>query len=51
MKTHMLTRARRLFQHADVPATTARHNMRQWVRSIRVLGDRWLLARPIGRQA
>lgn len=47
MKTAMLTRARRLFQHPDVPAAIARHNMRQWARSIRHLGDRWLLARPI----
>ena len=51
MNTKMLTRARRLFCHADVPASTARHNMRQWARSIRMLGDRWLLARHVSKQA
>lgn len=49
MKTKMLTRARRLFCHADVPTSTSRHNMRQWVRSIRLLGDRWLLATSVRR--
>lgn len=26
-----------------------RHNMRQWVRSVRGLGDKWLLATPMVR--
>jgi hypothetical protein len=51
MKTKMLSRARRLFCHDYVPQSTARHNMRQWVRSIRQLGDRWLLATSIRRSA
>ena len=49
MKTHMLTRARRLFVHDGVSPSTARHNMRAWVRSIRALGDRWVYARYVGR--
>jgi hypothetical protein len=51
MKTKMLKRARHLFCHAYVPTSTARHNMRQWVRSIRQLGDRWLLAKNVRRSA
>lgn len=47
MNTHRLTQARRLFVIPDVPASTARHNMRAWVRSVRQLGNRWLIAKPI----
>ena len=45
MKTNMLTRARNHFSCADTK--TNRHNQRAWVRSIRFLGDKWLLAKPI----
>lgn len=51
MKTARLKQARRLFFHEAVPASTARHNARQWVRSLRHLGDRWLLAKPVNREA
>lgn len=41
MKTNMLTRVRRHFncgeKHID------RHNQRQWIRSVRFLGNKWLL--------
>lgn len=50
MNTAMLRRARKHFQHQMAPATVQRHNMRAWVRSIRLLGDRWLLAKPMERQ-
>lgn len=46
MNTRMLSMARRLFVHQDVNPQTARHNMRVWARSVRLLGDRWLLAKP-----
>lgn len=42
MIVHRLSQARRLFMHPDVPASTARHNMRAWVRSIRMLGRNWV---------
>ena len=45
MKTNMLTRARNHFSCADTK--TNRHNQRAWIRSIRLLGDKWLLAKPI----
>jgi len=44
--TTKLKLVRRLFIHPDVPESTARHNMRAWVRSIRQLGNSWLLCNP-----
>ena len=40
-----LKQARRLFCHPLAPRHTQRHNIRQWTKSLRLLGDRWLLAR------
>lgn len=51
MNTTMLRRARRHFCHSMAPASVQRHNMRAWVRSIRMLGDRWLFAKPIERRS
>lgn len=50
MNTTLLTKARRLWALPDVPASTARHNMRTWARAVRRLGDRWLLAKQIERK-
>lgn len=47
MNTRMLRRARALWASGD--RRTDRHNARQWIRSIRLLGDRWLLAVPAKR--
>ena len=41
MKTTYLTLTRRLFVHDLAPRSTARHNMRAWVRSVRELGPNW----------
>jgi hypothetical protein len=49
MKTNMLTRARAHFNCAD--RQTNRYNQRAWVRSIRFLGDKWLLATPINKRS
>jgi hypothetical protein len=47
MKTTLLIRARRHFnsgmKHID------RHNQRAWIRAIRMLGDKWLLAKQVER--
>lgn len=51
MKTTALKHVRQLFAVDYVPIHTQRHNQRQWVRSVRQLGDRWLLAKPIERKA
>lgn len=50
MNITALRHVRQLFNVADVPARTNRHNQRQWVRSIRYLGDKWLLAKPLERR-
>lgn len=42
MKTHMLTRVRRLWANPLVPREVNRRNQRAWIRSVRLLGDRWL---------
>jgi hypothetical protein len=42
MKTKMLTAARRLWNTGD--RRLDRRNQREWVRAIRRLGDKWLLA-------
>jgi len=47
MKTNMLIHVREMFAVEHVPKHTQRHNQRQWVRSVRQLGDRWILAKPI----
>lgn len=48
MKTSMLSRVRRLYPVTDTtPASAVRHNRRAWVRSVRMLGSRWLLATPV----
>lgn len=51
MNTNLLKRARRLFNVPEVPASTRRHNMRSWARSVAMLGDKWLLATPVQRKA
>lgn len=43
MNTQMLRRVRRLFNNEFAPRHIRRHNMRQWVRSVRHLGDEWVL--------
>lgn len=51
MNTTALRRVRQLFNAENVPAHINRHNQRQWVRSIRFLGDKWLLAKHVERRA
>jgi hypothetical protein len=51
MKVTVLRHVRQLFNVPYVPASTNRHNQRQWVRSVRQLGDKWLLAKKVERKA
>jgi len=46
----MLTHVRQLFNTQGVDKRINRHNQRQWVRSVRYLGDKWLLAKPVMRK-
>ncbi len=50
MNTTMLRRVRRHFVHPMARAHIQRANMRAWCRAIRMLGDKWLLARPMERR-
>jgi hypothetical protein len=50
MNTKMLKHVRTLFNTKDVDNRINRHNQRQWVKSIRHLGDKWLLATPVQRK-
>lgn len=48
MNTAMLSRVRRLHPYTETaPAHTVRHNRRAWVRSVRGLGDKWVLKKFI----
>ena len=47
MNTKLLATARRHFCRDYIPLSTQRHNIRAWVRSLRLLGDKWLLAQNI----
>ena len=42
-----LKQARQLFANSWTGAATQRYNMRQWVKSLRRLGNRWLLHTPM----
>lgn len=48
MKIKMLTKARQLWRTGDTRLD--RRNQREWVRAIRRLGDKWLLAKHVPRK-
>jgi hypothetical protein len=50
MQTEQLRRkARVLYNNAQVPKEVNQYNQRKWVRSVLKLGDKWLVAKQIGR--
>ena len=49
MNTRFLKRVRAIFATYDAPPEVIRSYQRQWVRSVRALGDRWLVARQVQR--
>jgi hypothetical protein len=49
MNTHYLTQVRRIFRTYDAPPEVIRAYQKQWVKSVRQLGDKWLVAKPIER--
>ena len=51
MKTTMLKTARRLWCMGHADRATQRSNIRKWVRSVRLLGDRWVMAKPDAKLA
>ena len=50
MNARMLKHVRELFNTSYVSNQTNRHNQRQWVRSVKFLGDKWLLASHVQRK-
>lgn len=40
----LLRHARGLFDVEGVPASTQRHNRKQWAKAVQSLGDKWVLA-------
>lgn len=49
MNIKMLKMARRLWNVDYLPKDINRANARKWVRSVRILGDKWLLAKKVER--
>ena len=49
MNTRFLKQVRRIFSRYDAPPEVIRSYQRQWVRSVRHLGDKWLVAKQIER--
>ena len=43
MNITLLTKVRQLFNVDYVPNSTNRHNQRQYIKALRILGDRWLI--------
>jgi hypothetical protein len=50
MTTKLLKHTRELFKTYDVPEHVRRDYPRKWIRSIRLLGDKWLLAKHVTRK-
>jgi hypothetical protein len=49
MKTQALKKVRQMFNNPWVPPHFNRSYQRQWVRQVRNLGDKWLLAKSVQR--
>lgn len=49
ISTAMLRKAIQLYRNPMVDKATQRHNQWMWLRAVCILGDRWLLAKPVKR--
>jgi len=49
-KTQLIRHALKLWNVPHVPREVNRSNARKWIRSVELLGEKWLLAKPIRRQ-
>ena len=45
-KSQLVRHALKLWKVPHVPKSTNRSNARKWIRSVELLGDKWLLGRP-----
>ena len=50
MNTKMLRHVRQLWNVPHVSQEINRANQRKWIRSVRLLGDKWLLAHHVERK-
>ena len=50
LNTTHLRRVRRIFNVDTAPRHVRRHNQLAWVRAVRNLGDKWLLAQPVSKE-
>ena len=48
-KTQLIRHALKLWNVPYVPKEVNRSNARKWIRSVTLLGDKWLLAKKINR--
>lgn len=49
MNTRMLSYVRALWNSPHVPPAINRANQRKWIRSVRLLGDKWLIVKHVER--
>ena len=49
MNTRFLTHVRKIFSTYQAPPEVIRAYQKQWVRSVRRLGDKWLVAKQVER--
>jgi hypothetical protein len=50
MNIQALTAVRKMYNVDYIPISTNRHNQRQWVRALRILGNNWLLKKQVSRK-
>jgi len=50
MNTQALKKVRKLFNVDYIPVHQNRHNQRAWVRSVRSLGEKWLLSKQVEKK-
>lgn len=50
MNTKLLKHTRELFKTYNVSEQVRRQYRLKWIRSVRLMGDKWLLAQPVQRK-
>lgn len=50
MSIQLARRAIRLYSYDLAPKSVNRHNQRSWLRMVALLGDKWLLAKPVQKE-
>jgi len=50
MNIQLARRAIRLYSCDLAPKSVNRHNQRSWLRMVSLLGDKWLIAKPVQKE-